>query len=115
MRYTVPQVRVLADAQARALAKALAAMPPTRQESPADDRAVYSYNRLRMTAVDAKPSLEAHLPAAFVTGAADGKAQPTPTLLEVRNRCDQIRTVLNIALLGPGLAPPAKGKKGGRK
>jgi hypothetical protein len=110
MRYSVQQVRVQAETQGKALAKALAAMPPTRQEGPADDRAVYSYNRLRVAVVDAKPSLEAHLPATFVIGAAGGKAHPTPTYLEVRSRFDQIRTVLDNALLGPGLERPGKGK-----
>jgi hypothetical protein len=112
MRYNVQQVRVQAEALARAFAKTLSAMPPTVQQGPADDRALYYYNRLRVAVVDAKPNLEAHLPAAFVTGAAGGNAQPTPTYLEVRSRYDQIRTVLNNALLGPGLAPPAKGEKG---
>jgi hypothetical protein len=109
MRYNVQQVRVQAVALARALAKTLSAMPPTVQQGPADDGAVYYYNCLRVAVVDAKPNLEAHLPAAFVTGAAGGKAQPTPTYLEVRSRDYQIRTVQNNAPLGLGLAPPAKG------
>jgi hypothetical protein len=111
MRYTVEQVRRLAEA----LAKAMATIQTTGQEGPADDRAVQNYNWLRVIAVEAEPGLGAQLPAAFATAADGGKAKPRPTYLEVRGRCDQIRTVLNNALLGPGLAPPAKGKKGGRK
>jgi hypothetical protein len=111
MRYTLEQVRRVAES----LAKALAAIQTTEQEGLADDRAVQNYNWLRVIAVEAKPGLEAQLPGAFATAADGGNAMPKPTYLEVRSRCDQIRIVLNNALLGPGLRRPAKERNGGRE